>query len=96
MMKIKCSHTEKKRDIIAFYGAPTVVICKVWELITEMQKKSISNKEHLLWALHFLKNRPNFRAMCKTMKQADKKSPTEKTLRKWVWVFVDEIAVGEI
>ena len=39
MIKIKCSHTEQKRDIIAFYGAPTVVICKVWEIITENTKK---------------------------------------------------------
>ena len=45
----------------------------------------------MLWALYLLKNRPNFRAMCKTMKQADKKSPTGKTLRKWVWRLIDKI-----
>ena len=83
MMKIKNSHAEQNRDVIAFHGTPDVVICKVWELITGNNKHmSVSKKEHLLWVLRFLKNRPNFRVMCKTMKQAGKKSPTEKNFAK--------------
>ena len=83
IVKMKNSHAEQKRDIVAFRGAPAAAVCKVWELVAENTKgKSASNKERLLWALRFLKNQPNFRAMCKKMKQVGKKSPTGKKLCK--------------
>ena len=83
ILKVKGSHSDQKKDIIQFYGAPTIVLCKVWELIIENNDDGmIFNKEHLLCALHFLKNRPNFRVMCKSIAKAGKKAPTEKNIAK--------------
>ena len=84
-----------KRDITCFFGAPTIVIAKLWELIlanNDGNENKISNKEHLLWALHYMKQSPNFEVMCKTMKKDSKeRCPAKGTVMKWVWFYVNEI-----
>ena len=87
-----------RRDCVTYFGAPVIVIAKLWELIQENNEKEseevrhcLENKECLLWAMHFMKNRPNITAMCKTMKKENKKCCTEKTMRKWMWTFLDEL-----
>jgi len=75
------------------------VIAKVWELILENNggnKKIISNPEHLLWALHYMKQDPNCTVLCKTIKKnAIERSPTKKTVLKYLWFYVHEIRALE-
>ena len=54
------------REMISFFGTNVIVISKLWELIInnnnddkEMLDKIECKKEHMLWALHFLKQHPN-------------------------------------
>ena len=54
MNKMSRSFDLHKRDVTCFFGAPTIVIAKIWELIlanNHGDEKVITNKEHLLWAL---------------------------------------------
>ena len=98
MCKLSRSFDSHKRDVVCFFGAPTIVIAKVWEMILENNdgnRGTISNKEHLLWALHYMKQSPNFEVMCKTIKKSNHKSPTKKTVMKWVWFYVNEIRALE-
>ena len=96
MDKVNGSFESHRRDIIEFFGAPVIVIAKLWELIwnnnCEATQRLIRKKEHLLWALHYMKQAPNFTVLCKTIKMNAKKSPTKKTVLKWVWFYVREIS----
>ena len=94
MSKLSRSFDSHKRDVVSFFGAPTIVIAKLWELIFEnngFNKRIIYNKEHLLWALHYMKQSPNFQVLCKTIKKSNQRSPTKKTVLKWVWFYVNKI-----
>ena len=91
MREINYGCDAHRRDVISFIGAPTIVIAKIWELILQNNdgnKKIISNSEHLLWALHYMKESPNLTVLWKTMKKNAQKSPTKKTVLKWVWFYV--------
>ena len=96
--KLSSNYGCYRRDVISFFGIPTIVIAKLWEMILENNNgdvKIISKKEHLLWALHYMKQSPNITVLCKTMKRNYAKSPTKKTVIKWIWFYVNEIAALE-
>ena len=81
------SYDTFRREIIIFFGAPTIIIAKGWELIlansNNGDKKIIQKKEHLLWTLHYMKQEsPNITVLCKTMKTESKKSTLKKTVLK--------------
>ena len=95
MSKISASYLCHRRDVIAFFGAPIIVIAKLWELILENNdgdEKLVKIKEHLLWALHYMKQAPHFSVLCKTLKKNSSNTcPTRKTVSKWIWFYVNEI-----
>jgi len=99
MSRLSRSLDSHKRDVISFFGAPTIIIAKIWEMIlknNDGDEKALSNKEHLLWALHYMKQKPNFEVFRKTItKQNQNRSPTKKTVMKWVWFYVNEIRALE-
>jgi len=81
--------------MVTFFGAPTIMIAKIWELIVANNigtgsEKKISNKEHPLWALHHMKQAPDFTVLCKTMMANANKCLTKKTVLKWVWFCARE------
>ena len=80
MNRIACgSSIARSRRIIAFFGAPAIVIAKVWELLHEHQLNDpCANKKHLLWAFHKHKSYSNETTMSSSVR-----SPDEKTFRKW-------------
>ena len=50
MCKLSRTYETQKRGVITFFGAPIIVIAKLWELLLENNDgnaKIISNKEHL-------------------------------------------------
>jgi len=56
MNRLSGSFQSHRRDVVNYFGAPIIVIAKIWELIlannnADNQTTVISNKEHLLWAL---------------------------------------------
>ena len=96
----------QRRDVFSFFGAPTIiVIAKLWELILAKNEEEeedkdgyrdgrlqIKNAEHLLWALHYMKQYPNLTVMRKTMKKnCEKNGPANKTLLKWIIFYVGEL-----
>ena len=90
MNKLSGSFESHRSDIISFFGAPMIVVAKLWQLIlanNDWNEKLISNKEHLLWALHYMKENPNFTVLCKTMMKNGRKCPAKKTVIKWVWFY---------
>jgi len=103
MGKLYESMQQQKKVVVTCFGAPLIVIAKTWELIAENNDENdpkIRNKEHLLWALHYLKNYPNFAVMCKTMMKKSSfikgSTPcTEKTLRQWVRFYIHEVRALE-
>jgi hypothetical protein len=84
----------KRRLLTGLFGAPAVVMAKLWDMITDNTDDGGlpqgAKKEHLVWALHYLYEYPSLKPMCKTMSK-DGKVPTEKTVAKWVWIFVELI-----
>ena len=99
MCKMSHSFVSHRRDVISFFGTPTIAIAKIWELILQNNdgnRKIVSNPEHLLWALHYMKQSPNITVLCKTIKKNSvKRSPTKKTVLKWLWFYVKEIRALE-
>ena len=92
MDKLSGSYNSHRRNVVEFSGSPTIVIAKVWELIVENNDGSVElNKEHFLWALHYMKECPNFAVLCTTMKNSRRGSPCKNTVLKWVWFYVYEI-----
>jgi hypothetical protein len=85
------SNSEKVRNrrIVAFYGAPALVMAKLWELLMEGTGPwtNQTKKVHLLWALHLAKVYSS-----ESVLSASVGSPDEKTYRKWAWLFLEELA----
>lgn len=69
----------------AMFGVTPNVCHIIWKLIQPNLPKG-SVPIHLLWALYFLKNY-NSEEVNRVVLRAD-----EKTIRKWVWVFVDHLS----
>ena len=98
MHKLSGTFDTHRRDVVTYFGAPPIVIAKIWELILEnngWDKEIVSNKDHLLWALHYMKQAPNITVLCKTMQKNGRKMSSKKTVLKWVWFYVNEIQALE-
>ena len=79
------SHILLMRMIIAFLGAPPLVIAKCWELTNEENVGSFPQgmkKKHLLWTFNFLKECISLEADCHGCNVR-----TRKTFETWVWYF---------
>ncbi len=73
-------------------GARIEIVLKVWSMLTEdglLPKKS--KPKHLLWMLYFLKVYPREAPGCSAV-GGSKGAIDPKTLRKWVWLFIERIA----
>ena len=80
------------RRFIALFGVLPKVIAKVWELLEEWeileQLQEGFKKVHLCWAFIYMKVYANETAM----RQMVGGNPDEKTLRKWIWEFLEAIS----
>jgi hypothetical protein len=73
------------------FGAPFAIVQMVWDMLVEgglLPKKG--EPKHLLWALYFLKCYPKEGPGCATV-GASKGAIDPKTMRKWVWLFLERI-----
>ncbi len=73
------------------FGAPFAIVRMVWDMLVEgglLPKKG--EPKHLLWTLYFLKcyqkEGPGYAAV-----GASKGAIDPKTMRKWVWLFLERI-----
>ena len=65
---------KKQRDDEFFFGCPPVAMAKTWKLLHEHDTITNEAKDiHLLWGLHFAKEYPNVKAMCKTVQMPETK-----------------------
>jgi hypothetical protein len=84
-----CSEKIRSRRIKSSFGAPPLVIAKLWELLMEKAGPwpQRAEKKHLMWALHLAKVYSS---------ESDLSSfvdcPEEKTYRKWAWMFLEGLA----
>lgn len=69
----------------AMFGVTPNVCHIIWKLIQSRLPEG-NTPTHLLWTLYFLKNY-NTEEVNRAVFHAD-----EKTIRKWVWVFVDHLS----
>lgn len=74
-----------KRRFQAMFGVSSLVCSVVWSMIKDKLPDG-ATPSHLMWALLFLKCY-NTEEVNRTILKAD-----EKTMRKWVWIFVDRIS----
>jgi hypothetical protein len=76
----------RTRRIKSFFGAPALVIAKLWELLMEKAGpwSTLTRKQHLLWALHLAKVYAS-----QAVISSNVGAPDEKTYRKWAWLFLD-------
>lgn len=69
----------------SMFGVTPCICHIIWKLI-QPKLPNGSSPIHLLWALYFLKNY-NTEEVNRAVFRAD-----EKTIRKWIWVFIDHIS----
>ena len=84
----------KEKNVVNVFGAPVVVIAKLWELMHEHD--TISNPKmahkHLLWALIYGKQYPSLQTLASLVKmEGDRRRPDEKTLVKWIWIAMSAL-----
>jgi hypothetical protein len=79
----------RNRRIVSFFGAPALVIAKLWELLMEKAGPWPigAKKKHLLWGLHLAKVYAS-----EAVLSSNVSAPDEKTFRKWAWLFLTELA----
>jgi hypothetical protein len=71
----------------AIFGCSPKVTARLWNGLVEQRKVPSGGKVmHLLWTLAFLKLYDTESVYCTMF------GVTEKTFRKWVWKFVDNIS----
>ena len=79
-----------ERDFRAMFGVSWFICADTWNLIEDHGLYQLTRKaEHLLWALIFLKVYSNEKAHCTIT------GTMPKTLQKWVWQVLEEIALLE-
>jgi hypothetical protein len=84
------SKNVRNRRVIAFFGAPSHVIAKLWELLLKQGPLPKGAKMvHLLWALHLVKVYAAETVLALNV------GASEKTYRKWAWIFIQELAYLE-
>jgi hypothetical protein len=83
------SRKVRHRRIIAFFGAPPLVMAKVWELLMEVDGPwpNTTTKKHLLWGLHMMKVYASEEVLSANVGAID-----EKTYRKWSKLFILELS----
>ena len=84
--------TMEDRRSRGLFGARIKIVLKVWLMLLEdglCPKKS--KPKHLLWTLYFLKVYPREAPGCSAV-GGSKGAIDPKTLRKWVWLFIERIA----
>ena len=79
------------RRFRAFFGVKPMVVVLVWRLLKKQNwfyknKVKEPNKEHLLWALRFMKSYSTEEV------HAAEVQKVEKTWRKWTWLYLEGIA----
>lgn len=87
--KLRLSSCLGLRRFKAFFGVTPKVCGIIWELLKN-KKPDNSKPEHLLWALIFLRQYSS-ESTNKSLLKAD-----EKTIRKWVWKFVELLSEMDI
>jgi hypothetical protein len=80
------------RRFRGLFGARIEIVLKVWLMLGEggLHPKK-SKPKHLLWTLYFLKAYPREAPGCSAV-GGSKGAIDPKTLRKWVWLFIERIA----
>ena len=86
--KVKRSDKSEDRDFREHFGCGVTVVHTVWMM---MESRDLIPNDgmihHLLWTLMFLKSYAKEKIICTLVGIRD-----PKTLRKWVWMFIDRIA----
>jgi hypothetical protein len=76
----------------SFFGAWNEIVLKVWSMLGEGGLRPENSKpKHLLWALYFLKVYKREGPGCSAV-GGSKGAIDPKTMRKWVWLFLEHIA----
>lgn len=86
--KVKRSEKSEDRDFREHFGCGVNVAHTIWMMMES--RELIPNDgmiHHLLWTLMFLKSYTKEKTMCTLVGIRD-----PKTLRKWVWLFIDNLA----
>ncbi len=80
------------RHFCSFFGAWMEIVLKMWGMLWEgcLRPKN-SKPKHLLWALYFLKVYPEEGPRCSYVGGL-RGAINPKTMRKWMWFFLDCIA----
>ena len=80
------------RRFRGLFGARIEIVLKVWSMLLEDGLRPKKSKpKHLLWTLYFLKVYPREPPGCSAV-GGSKGAIDPKTLRKWVWLFIERIA----
>ena len=80
------------RRFRGLFGARIEIVLKVWLMLGEGGLRPKKSKpKHLLWTLYFLKVYPREAPGCSAV-GGSKGAIDPKTLRKWVWLFIERIA----
>jgi hypothetical protein len=80
------------RRFRGLFGARIEIVLKVWwMLLKDGLRPKKSKPKHLLWTLYFLKVYPREAPGCSAV-GGSKGTIDPKTLRKWVWLFIERIA----
>lgn len=91
------SKLTRKRRFRSHFGTSPKVISEVWHRLDPLNAWDDANgvrPVHLLWALLFLKIYGTEAVHC-TLAGGKEYGPDETTFRKWVWIFVDAVAMLE-
>jgi hypothetical protein len=76
-----------------FFGISVRVVKILWELVVQDKLRPRGgHPEHLLWALYFIKVYPKQGPGCSVV-GASAGAIDPKTHRKWVWAYIEAIAV---
>ena len=90
---VRTTYDGRNREMTSFNGCPPLVMAKTWELLHEHNTITEKAKDiHLLWGLHYAKEYPNVKAMCKTVQMPETKKPDDGTVSKWLWIVLEAIA----
>jgi hypothetical protein len=80
------------RHFCKFFGINMSIVSMVWDmLVVSGLCPEKSHPKHLLWALYFLKVYPKQSPGCLVV-GASTGTVDPKTMRKWVWQFIEDIA----
>ena len=81
---------EEDRRFRSMYGCHWRVAAGVWDVILEHGINRKKEKKHLLWALLWLKHYTNEQSLATIVRASC------KTLRKWVWIVIEDMANASV